>query len=203
MATLTNAYCDLDELKRRLDISDNKDDIQLIGFINSASRAVDRYCRRRFYQNTVDEARYYKATNSCLVLTDDIVSITTLATDDSGARTYPTTWATTDYDLGPDNAVADGTPYMQLSTTPTGRYRFPLFNRGVRIVGKFGIASTSAYLPSVKEAMLQWAQRLFKLKDAPFGVAGSVALGQVTALTDIPPDVKKLLAPPIMRYRNP
>ena len=203
MATLVNAYCDLDELKRRLDITDNKDDIQLIGFINAASRAIDRHCRRRFYQNTVDETRYYKATNACLVLTDDIVSITTLATDDSGARTYPTTWSTTDYDLGPDNAAVDSTPYMQLSVTPTGRYRFPLFNRGVRIVGKFGIASTSAYLPSVKEAMLQWAQRLFKLKDAPFGVAGSVALGQVTALTDIPPDVKKLLAPPIMRYRNP
>lgn len=202
MTAITNGYCTLDELKSRLSIEDNADDMKLIGFINGASRAVDRHCRRRFYVNTSDETRYYKAFSSCEVHTDDIVSVTSLATDDSGARTYPTTWATTDYDLGPDNAGLDGTPYMQVSITPTGRYRFPLFARGVRIVGVFGIASTSVYLPVVKEAMLQWAQRLFKLKDAPFGVAGSVALGQVTALTDMPPDVKKLLAPPVTRLMN-
>jgi hypothetical protein len=196
----------LGELKRILSIDedDNKDDLRLVNVINGASRAVDRWCRRTFYETgsvASPATRYYTALRPCTVLTADVVSIATVATDDGGTRGYGTTWATTDYDTLPDNAAAEGVPISQLDTAPNGRYRFPHYPKGVRITGIFGVASTSPWLEIVREATALQAQRLFKRKDAPFGVAGFGTFGQLT-LVELDPDVKALLMPPIKRLRN-
>ena len=55
---------------------------------------------------------------------DDLLSVTTLKTDEDGDRTYEITWATTDYDLMPYNATLESQaqPYSHLQTTPDGDY---------------------------------------------------------------------------------
>ena len=117
---ITNGYCTAAELKSWLGITDATDDTILEVAIESVSRWIDDYCWRRFYKNTEDETRYYTAPSSYYLHTDDIVSITTLKTDDDGDRTYETTWATTDYDLIPYNATVLGVPYTSIVVSPEG-----------------------------------------------------------------------------------
>jgi hypothetical protein len=46
----------------------------------------------------------------------------------------------------------------------------------------------------VRQATLIQATRLFKRKDAPFGVIGSAEMGQLQVVPTIDPDIKLLLA---------
>jgi hypothetical protein len=41
--------------------------------------------------------------------------------------------------------------------------------------------------------------RWHKRADAPFGVAGSGNLGQAVSISDVDPDVKQMLAPPLRK----
>lgn len=192
---VTNGYCTLTELKKRTghDLGDAGEDAILESVINAVSRLIDRYTGRRFYTTATDETRYYTAKErDYLSPGDDIISITTLYTDNDGDRVYEYTWAATDYDLYPANAALDGKPYTWLELAPNGDYVFPATPRGVKIVGKFGYAATTP--PDVKEACLLQCHRLFKRKDAPFGVLGSDALGQVVVINRLDPDVQELLS---------
>lgn len=194
---ITNGFATLTEVKANLGITDTADDTILEVVIFDVSRAIDTYCRRHFYTNATDETRYYTPTNYTVVATDDIASVTTLAVDTTGARAYGTTWATTDYDLQPNNAALDGYPYTSIRTTPNGLYRFdPRLTLSVKIVGKFGWATVPG---TVHAACKIWTERLFKRKDAVFGVLGSAGMGSLMAIGEIDPDVKRLLAPPIRR----
>lgn len=87
--------------------------------------------------------RYYSARSGGALLVDPFVSITSIKTDDDGNRVYETTWATTDYDLEPANAVSDGMPYTSFATTPDGAYSFPSYARGVQIIGQWGFPETT------------------------------------------------------------
>lgn len=195
---ITNGYAELSDLKGRLGITDTTDDSIIENVIEAASRAIDRHCHRRFYG--VSETRYYTAEHGdALYLPDDLISVTTLKTDEDGDRTYEVTWATTDYDLLPYNAATDGIPYGWLETTPDGSYSFPAnIKRGVEIAGVFGYVAASTAAPDdVREACLLQATRLFKRKDTPFGLAGSPELGQgrMTTIPKLDPDVQVFLAP--------
>ncbi len=188
---ITNGYTTLATLKARLGIADIADDATLEAVITAVSRWIDRYCGRRFYTTASDEIRYYTAAQSDQLLTDDIVSVTGLVTDEDGDRVYETTWAATDYDLEPANAALDGEPYTAIRTTPNGSHSFPVdVARGVRITGKFGFASTPA---PVEEACLIQCSRIYRRKDAPFGVTGSPELGQATVIMRLDWDVRYLL----------
>ena len=106
-----------------------------------------------------------------------LISLTSLQTDEGGDRTYEYTWAATDYDLLPDNAALTLEPYTVICTTPEGNYSFPVgIRKGVKIVGGWGYATL---VPAqVREACLIQAARVFKRKDAPFGVTGNVGPGR-------------------------
>lgn len=191
---ITNGYCTLNELRERLGsiASDSSKDLLMEDCIEAASRWIDGYCHRRFYADSANSTRYYTAQSTLtLWLADDVVSIGTLATDSDGDRTYETTWAATDYDLMPDNAAANGQPYTWIEVTPQGNNTFPTHNRGVSIYGKFGLACPH----DVREACLLMAARLYKRKDAPFGVAGVSELGNIQMIDNIDRDVKQLLNP--------
>jgi hypothetical protein len=160
--------------------------------ITAVSRQIDEYCHRRFWKNTVNEVRYFTAAWGNLLFCDDIVSVTAVATDDDGDRTYSTSLAATDYDLEPYNAVLDGIPYNRLRITPNSSEAFLTSQRGNKLTGIFGWPSIPA---QVNEACLIQSIRLFKRKDAPFGVMGTGEMGQVIAITSLDPDVKMLLEP--------
>jgi len=191
---ITNGYTSLDILKSRLGIAvtDTDDDTTLEAVITAVSRWIDRYCGRRFYTTTSDEARYYTAVQSDCLLTDDIVSVTSIATDEDGDQVYETNWAATDYELEPPNAALDGEPYTTIRVSPNGNYSFPTgVLRGVKVVGKFGYAA-SAPAP-VQEACIIQCSRIYRRKDAPFGVTGDPEFGQTAVIMRLDWDVKYLL----------
>lgn len=199
---MTVEYCTLGELKTRLWPDDtNPDTVNdpvLTSVIKAASREIENYCGRRFYTTSADETRTYTTEDEQALWTDDIQSITTLKTDEDGDRTYEVTWATTDYDLLPENAADDGLPYTWIEITPLGNYVFPTHRKGVEIVGKFGYSaatkSSDTTIPAgVREACLLQCVRLFRRKDAPFGVLGPTELGQVSVIPGLDPDVRRIL----------
>ena len=187
---MANEYCTLLELRARVGaISGNTDQDAVLGdCIEAASRAIDNYTHRRFYKDSDTATKYYTADYvDVLFINDDIVSIGTLSTDNDGDRTYENTWETTDFDLLPFNSSIK----TMIEVTPNGSYNFPHVRKGVKVEGIFGIDGAPA---DVKEACLILAQRLFKRKDTPFGIAGVTDLGEVVMLPE-DADVKALLKP--------
>ena len=81
-----------------------------------------------------------------------------------------------------------------ICTTPEGNYSFPVgIRKGVKIAGSWGYATL---VPAqVREACLIQAARVFKRKDAPFGVTGIADLGELRMISKLDPDVEAMLAP--------
>jgi hypothetical protein len=191
MAT-TNAYATLAELKTEIGISDSTDDGALELALDTASRWLDEKCGWRFFTTGTDESRYYTAEHAHrLAVPEGLISLTTLACDQDGDRTYEETWTvTTDYDLTPDNAALDGEPYTHIEIAPLGRYGFSKWRKGVKLTGKFGYAATAP--KPIKRACVLKAQQLFMRKDMPFGVMSASAVGTVSM--KIPQDADILSA---------
>lgn len=184
--SIVNGYATLAELKARLGISDTTDDTVLEAVIEAASRAIDGETGRVFYATT--DTRYFTAEDVDLLFVDDLLSVTTLKTDQDGDRTYETTWSVTDYDLEPYNV----TPYTRIQIAHNGIRSFPTIRRSVEIAGSWGYAATAP--DAINEACLLMAARLFKRKGAPFGVLQNPELG-TARIPQIDPDVKLLIRP--------
>lgn len=184
--TITNGYLTLDELKAHLSSGSNmpttytpRDEQNMAFAIEAMSRVMDSLAETTFYART--ETRYFTAAAFDLLYIDDLISVTSLKTDDNGDGVYEYTWSTSDYWLEPKNARVNADaeqmkPYRQIRVNPNGNYTFPVNVRyGVEIDGSWGY--TIAPTPAVKQAMLLAANRIFRRKDAIFGVAGTPALG--------------------------
>jgi hypothetical protein len=195
--TPTNGYATVAEFKQRFFPNNSSDTVldQVISsIIEAVSREVDNHTRRRFYTTTSDETRYYTSRSDALCYTDDIISVTTFATDNDGDRVYENTWTTADYDLMPANAALDSQPYTWVAIAPGGDYTFPDYAKGVKIVGKFGYCAVANIPKTVKEACLLQCYRLYKRMDAPFGIVGSAEMGQAQYIARLDPDVKMMLS---------
>lgn len=197
---IENGYMTLEQYKSELEIEDFQDDAKIERVIEAASRAIDVITWRRFFTTAEDESRYYTAVDANRIYTDDIISITTLKTDEDGDRTYERTWAITDYDLMPYNASLNGEPYTWIETAPNGSYAFPTNRKGIQIAGKFGWSSTAP--AQIYQACMMASQRLLKRKDTPLGVSANLAAGQfVVVVTQLKadPDFMNLIEPFIRR----
>jgi hypothetical protein len=129
------------------------------------------------------------------VLTDPIVTVTTLAVDINGDGTYSQTWSANDYILAPRNAALDSRPYTEIDTSPfsTADYNFPVGYLEVKVVGTFGWPSVPA---AVKQAALIQAGAIWSSRTAPFGVIGSQDLGGVLRMAAaLHPEARILLEP--------
>jgi hypothetical protein len=183
-------YATVAELKARIGITDAVDDAVIAQVLDAVSRGIDNYCGRYFYRSDAGTVRYYTAQRTRTLLLDDYVTLTAVATDSSHDRTYATTWSVTDYDLMPANAAADGIPYDHLTTTPQGSYAFPVgLSKGIKLTGTWG---WPAVPDPVHEACLIQASRVFKRKDAPFGISGTPELGMMR-IGRLDPDVLWML----------
>lgn len=193
----TGDYCTVGELKQRIwptgTTPDTTEDIMLQSIITATSRAIDNFCGRRFYTTAADETRYFTTRDEEYLWPDlDIISITSIAVDYNADRTYSTSLDTADYDLLPDNADTDSKPWSYLRIAPLGTERLPKHQRGIKIVGKFGWSTVPT---AVKEACLLQGMRLWRRRDAPFGVISNPAGGDMRLLEHIDPDVQMLLYP--------
>jgi hypothetical protein len=185
-------YCTLNQVKSALRITDNTDDALLQNAIEGASRRIDGYCGRRFYQQNATLS-LYAIDSYTLPTQDDLYSVTTLKTDDDGDGTYETTWTTgVDYQLEPLDAVITGQPIRTI--TAIGGKTFPLFSLpalpSAQIVGVWG---WSAIPDDVREACVLLTMRGFARYNAALGVVGFADMAiQVRA---IDPDVRDFLNP--------
>lgn len=209
--TVVNGYCTLAELRVHLqDDSSQLSTALLERAINSASRAVDKWCGRRFWADAVVTSRTFRPSRTYEVVVNDISTRTgvIVATDDGLDGTYSTVWAGTEYALSPRNAdvVAAGDTVEPFAFTTiealysSGRI-FPVcaHTSTVKVTAKFG---WSAVPDAVSEATILKAASLFKRKDAPFGIAGVNEFGPLRiARSD--PDVIDLLRPYRRFYNRP
>lgn len=204
--SIDNGYLTLKELKEHLDSTGTTTELRAQDkrnmeiAIEAISRLWDDEFDTNFYGST--ETRYFTPGFNDLLYIDDLISVTTLKTDDDGDGTYENTWATTDYILEPRNVRQktndkDKRPYRQIRRNINGDFSFPTVQYGVEIAGVWGyttgiVAGEPTQVPSVvKQGVLLMSHRIFKRKDAIFGIAGTPALGvmvvkaRITEDTDI------------------
>jgi hypothetical protein len=194
------SYATLAEFKAAVGITDSTDDAALQSVLDATDTLIDLYCDRKTGFGTATETRYYTAEDYEYVLTDDLVSITTLQTDDDANGTYETTWtAGTDYVLAPVNAALDGFPYTEIDTSVSWPRNFPKdVYIGVKVVGVFGFPSVPA---AVKQAEIIQAGAVWNSRTAPFGVIGSADLGGILRMSRaLHPEAALILEP--YRKRN-
>lgn len=194
--TIENGYCTLEEIRAWVgiaDATDVADDSRLELAVEAVSRRIDQYCERRFYKAT--ETRVFTPEDDgTLAFVTDLVSATTVRTDDDGDGTFETTWDASWYRLEPRNAAVDGKPYTRIVVAPRATRRF-WRNVEIEIAGAFGVPDNCPWLKIVKQATLIQVHRMLKRKDSPFGVAGSGELGQLTMLRPrLDPDVEEMLS---------
>lgn len=190
---ITNGYATLSEAKARLGIpvADTGDDSIIENIIEAASRQIDKFCNRQFFQN-VAQVRYYTAASDVLVFIDDCVSISAVATDRNLDRTWGTVVAVSDTELAPLNASVLGFPYTELRMKPLASNEFDLGLDLIKITGTWG---WPAVPDAVNEACLLLTSRLFRRKDSPFGVTGGGEVGTQIVISGVDPDIQNLLAP--------
>lgn len=174
------SYASLAEFKSAIGIgtADTTDDTALQSVLDATDALIDLYTDRKQGFGTASETRYYTAEDYKYVLVDDLVSISSLTTDDDGNGTYETTWtANTDYNLAPGNAALDGWPYNEIDVSVTWPRNFPKnVYRGVKVIGVFG---WPAVPNAVKQAAIIQAGAVWSSRTSPFGVIGSQDLGGI------------------------
>ena len=183
--TSNQLYCTVEELKSRLNIGDTSDDFEVTLAVQAACRSIDEICGRYFWRGT--DTRTYIPESIYGQQLDDIVSVTTFKVDFDGDGVYETTWTQgTDYALtvspGLFNTSAKGEawPYTGFMAIGSAKFLPPVwafshFDR-IQVTGVFGWPAVPL---AVKQAALIAAADLFKIKDAPFGVAGFGEFGAV------------------------
>ena len=86
-------YASISDVKGVLGISATTDDTVIRKIVESASRSIDQYANRTFV--TQSATKYFDGANRLWL--PDLLSITTLKTDEDGDATFENTFATTDY----------------------------------------------------------------------------------------------------------
>lgn len=166
--------------------------------ISAASRGIDWECGRRFYADTdATQIRYYQPIDAYTVLIDDLITLTTLQTDQDGDGTFEETWTVnSDFFLEPLNAAADGWPFTRLCLNPSAASQgFPAGRpRSVKVTGKFGWAETPDAI--VSATGLVASKLLKRSREDPGGSAEAIALGGAAVrLVGADPVVRGLIAP--------
>jgi len=188
---ISNGYATLAEVKAALRITDSIDDSLLEMAIESASRLVDGYCARSFY-NAGTAVRYFVADNDYLTNIDDAVTITEIASDASADGTYDVVWQADDYQLEPLNGRVDGLVWPYNAIRAIGDYTFPYWG-GEALVKVTATWGFSAVPTAIKQATIIQASRIFKRLDSPLGVLSSPDLGFIRVGSRLDPDVSQLV----------
>jgi hypothetical protein len=189
---ITNGYASLNEVKAALKIIDGLDDSLLEMAIESASRLIDGYTSRYFY-NGGTAVKNFAADDDYVTQIEDLQSITELATTNEVGDDY-TVWGANDYQLEPLNGRVDGLVSPATRIRAVNQYVFPFLNDQalVRVTGVWG---WSAVPIAVKQATIIQASRIFKRLDSPLGVAGFGDMGVVRVGSRLDPDVQHLVDP--------
>jgi hypothetical protein len=203
--SITNGYLTAEEAREYVGQNDSRAIEILEDVVTASSRLVDRHCGRHFYQVTATARIFDSADGYSLTFGpfNDLVSVTTVKTDDNEDGSYETTRSASTYQLHPVGATTKAPaawPYTSLhmlggASLPvigtTGRHGL------IEITGTWGWPT--AVPPEVKAATRIIVAEVFKLKDAPLGVAGFGEMGVSYVGRRMPARALDLLAP----FRHP
>lgn len=193
---LGDPYATLDQLKARLRITDDGDDVRLTEALTSASQGIETVCERQFNDAGAVSARTYRPEHHHLVHVDDFHTTIGLVVKTAQADgTFTTTWAAGDYELEPLDGIVGGVPGWPWWTIRAITQRFPCSRRAsVQVTARWGWAT----IPSaVTDACLIVAEEIFKLPDNPFGSGGYSDFGVIKVRNN--PFATRMLTP-FMRY---
>lgn len=196
--SISNGYTTLAELKSWIGgIGDTNDDGDLERAVEAASRAIDEYCGRVFYDAGSASARTYVADDSEELDVHDFSTTAGLVvkTDDNSDGTFETSWDATGSpaDYQPEPLVrVNGYPYTRIVAIDDKA--FPVSRRRalVQVTAQWGWAAVPT---DVKQACLILAARLFKRKETSTGVIGFDGMGTTVRITAQDVDVRALLDP--------
>ena len=155
MASSVNSYATLSELKAVLGISSTTDDSMMLKILQASSRSIENYTNRRFYSTT--ETKYFDGALTLWV--PDLLSVTTLKTDEDGDATFENTFdgtvGTGDYILyggGLEDSL-NLYPRTHIEINPNGDYgSFASgVKRGVEIAGVWGYGDGTSATPYVTD----------------------------------------------------
>ena len=198
---ITNGYATRNQVKAALRIgtADTIDDDLIDNCVGAASRLIDGYCNRRFWQTGTAQARVYQAEDSFYCSIDDIAGTAiTLKTSSFADGNFDVTWTASDYQLEPLNGNLDGLTWSYDKIRAVGDYLFPTVNANY---GEQALVQVTAIFgwPSVPEPVTQatiiQASRIFKRYDSPLGVAGFGDLGAIRVSRFLDPDMAQLVEP--------
>jgi hypothetical protein len=198
---ITNGYATRNQVKAALRIgtADTLDDDLIDNCVGAASRLIDGYCNRRFWQSGTAEARVYQAEDSFYCSIDDIAGTAlTLRSSTQADGTFDLTWKVSDYQLEPLNGNLDGLTWSYDKIRAVGDYLFPTVNANygeqalVQVTAVFGWPSVPE---PVTQATIIQASRIFKRYDSPLGVAGFGDLGAIRVSRFLDPDMAQLVEP--------
>jgi hypothetical protein len=187
---ITNGYSTLAQVKAALRITDNVDDSLLEMAVESASRAIDQYTNRIFY-NAGTAVRYYAPVDSFNADIDDLISLTTLQTSDDDEQVFDTTWTSTDYQLEPLNGFADGITQPYNHIRAIGDYTFMTLG-GEATIKVTAVWGWNAVPIAITQASVIQASRIYKRLDSPLGII-SGELGSMRVGSRLDPDVAQLV----------
>ena len=199
--SINQGYATRNQVKAALRIgtADTLDDDLIDNCVGAASRLIDGYCNRRFWQTGTAEARVYQAEDSFYCSIDDIAGTAlTLKTSTQADGTFDLTWSRSDYQLEPLNGNLDGLTWSYDKIRAVGDYLFPTVNANY---GEQALVQVTAIFgwPSVPEPVTQatiiQASRIFKRYDSPLGVAGFGDLGAIRVSRFLDPDMAQLVEP--------
>lgn len=184
--SFADLYCPPEMLKSRTGISDSYDDREILAAARSVSRWIDEHCDRVFARRTV--TLQLTPCGPYSVETPDLVSITTLKTDDDADGVYETTWSASDFELQPVGASTqlEARPYTSIAAV--GTRLFPVtYGHGRRARAEaVAVAGWPAFPAAVQEAAAILTGDYLALGGMKFGVAGYGEYGAVRARLSSP-----------------
>jgi hypothetical protein len=198
---INQGYATRNQVKAALRIgtADTLDDDLIDNCVGAASRLIDGYCNRRFWQTGTAEARIFQAEDSFYCSIDDIAGTAlTLKSSTQADGTFDLTWSRSDYQLEPLNGNLDGLTWSYDKIRAVGDYLFPTVNANygeqalVQVTAVFGWPSVPE---PVTQATIIQASRIFKRYDSPLGVAGFGDLGAIRVSRFLDPDMAQLVEP--------
>lgn len=191
--SVSNGYTTAADLASYMTVSAVTYADDLAAAINTASRQIDGWTARRFYADATATARVYWAKDTRVLLIEDCHQIASVALSSHDDGTYDYSYAAGTYSAEPLNGVADG-----VSGLPVWRLRFatdvlPTQTKlpPIQVTAKWGWATVPE---PVRQACLIMAGEIFKLREAPFGVAGFGEMGAVR-IGRMSPQATALLRP--------
>jgi hypothetical protein len=197
---VASVYCTLPQYKAEwVVLPDSIDDNKIVRAITAASRAIDNYCGRPFWQSDADTTRVFDICDSVYTLDiHDATTVTAVKTDDDSDGTFETTWAAGDYQLLPLHPTVAGEqhPYRQIRAI--GTRTFPQITSPNGRVGLVQVTGTWGW-PALPEGVVQGclliANRLVKRSESPEGVTGFDEFGMIRISSRDDPDAIRLIEP--------